>query len=140
MIQTVPQEKLREWLCERIVYPYSDNMICIGNRIAGQLKGVVGYDHYNGASIMMHVAGDKGWLTKQFLRVIFDYPFNVCKVNMVIGLTPASNLLAVRFNRHIGLTVRATLEDAGPGGDLLVMAMSRKECKYLVPSLMEKSC
>jgi RimJ/RimL family protein N-acetyltransferase len=83
----------------------------------------------------MHVAGDPGWLTRELLRVCFDYPFNVCKVNMIIGLVPSGNKEAIRFNTHLGFRLETTLVDAHPDGALLLMTMRRGECRYLTREL-----
>lgn len=91
----------------------------------------MGYDSYNGASIQMHVAGTPGWITKDILKAGFDYPFNVCKVNVIIGLVPSGNAEALRFNTHLGFTKRLELEGAHPDGSLIMMTMTRGECRYL---------
>lgn len=131
MIVTQDQLFLSHWLCGRIGLVPTADMKCIGNVLNGHLKGVVGYDNYNGASIMMHSAGDGNWLTKQMLQVVFDFPFNVCRVNMVIGLVPSGNRQALKFNTHIGFTTQCILEGAHPDGALVLMTMTREECRYL---------
>jgi len=125
------QPKLKEWLCERIGLIPTSDLCCIGVVRNDEIKGVVGFDQYNGASIMMHVAGVPGWLDKSILWASFDYPFNVCKVNMVIGLVPSGNLDAIRFNTHLGFKLCTELVGAHPDGSLLLMTMRREECKYL---------
>lgn len=131
MIATHDQVTLSNWLCSRIGLVPTSDLKCIGNVLNGHLKGVVGYDNYNGASIMMHSAGDDPWLTKQMLRAVFDYPFNVCKCNVVIGLVPSGNLQARKFNEHIGFKVQCVLEGAHPDGALVLMTMKRGECRFL---------
>jgi RimJ/RimL family protein N-acetyltransferase len=82
--------------------------------------------------MQMHIALEPGGLSKTLLRAMFDYPFNVCKVNMVIGLVSARNTQIVRFATHIGFRIRTVLEGAHyDGGDILVTAMTRDECRYI---------
>lgn len=131
MIITDDQTSLSAWLCSRIGYTPTEHLMCIGNVLNHKLKGVVGYDMYNGASIMMHSAGEGNWLTREFLRVCFHYPFVVCRVNMVIGLVPSANHQAIRFNHHIGFKTVVTLDGAHPDGALVMMTMSREECRFL---------
>lgn len=79
----------------------------------------------------MHVAGIPGWLTRDLIHYTFNYAFNICKVNMVIGLVPSGNKDAIRFNTHLGFKTRLVLDGAHPDGSLIVMTMDRAECRYL---------
>jgi len=131
MIVTTDQSFLSMWLCRRIGLVATPDLRCIGNVLNGHLKGVVGYDSYNGASIVMHSAGDDPWLTKDMLWAVFDFPFNVCKVNVVLGFVPSGNKQAIKFNTHIGFKTQCILEGAHPDGALVVMTMARGECRFL---------
>jgi len=131
MIVVNNQEFLAKWLCDRIGLTPTPEIMCLGTVIGDRLVGVVGYDGYNGASIQMHVAGEGNWFTKESLRTAFDYPFNVLNVNMVIGLVPSGNTDAIKFNTHLGFQTDAVLKGAHPDGALLVMSMTREQCRYL---------
>lgn len=131
MVSSDDQAALRDWLCEKIGYAPTKNIQCIGAVIGGKIRGVVGFDNYNMASVQMHVAGEPGWLTRELIRVCFDYPFNVCKVKVIIGLVPSGNVDAIRFNKHLGFKVIHELEGAHPDGSLVLMTMRRGECRYL---------
>lgn len=131
MIVTNNQPYLIRWLCNRIGLEPSANICCIGNEFDGKLRGVVGYDGYNGASIQMHVAGEGNWFSKDLLFAVFDYPFNVCQVNMVLGMVPSGNADAIRFNTHIGFKVEKVIPGAHPDGALWIMSMRREECRFL---------
>ena len=133
MIVTEPQTILREWLCERIGLVPTMDLRCIGSVLHGELVGVVGFDQYNGASMVMHCAGQGHWLTRDMLWAVFDYPFRVCNANIVLGFVPSGNTDAIRFNTHIGFKVEAVLEGAHPDGALWLMTMKRGECRYLKP-------
>jgi RimJ/RimL family protein N-acetyltransferase len=93
--------------------------------------GVVGFDGYNGASVMMHVYGEGNWVSRDLLKVAFDYPFNHLNCNLVMGLVPSGNKEALRMNRHLGFKVETTLEGAHPDGALILMVMRREECRWL---------
>lgn len=131
MVSSDNQEALRNWLCDKIGYEPTKNIQCIGSVVGGIIRGVVGYDGYNGASVQMHVAGEPGWLTRDLIKACFDYPFNVCEVNVILGLVPSGNKEAIRFNEHLGFRVRTVLEGAHPDGSLILMTMTRGECRYL---------
>jgi len=125
------QPELAAWLCDKIGLTPTPHLCCIGSVKDTGILGVVGFDSYNGASIVMHVAGTKGWLTRDLIRATFDYAFNVCKVNMVIGLVPSGNTESIRFNTHLGFEIVKELAGAHPDGSLLIMTMPRENCKYL---------
>lgn len=122
---------MKRWLCERIGLVATENIQTIGVESGGIIRGVVGFDNYNGASVQMHVAGEPGWLTRDLLWATFDYAFRVLGVNMVIGLVPSGNREAIRFNTHLGFRTALTLEGAHPDGSLILMTMTLGECRYL---------
>ncbi len=130
MITTAHQDLLASWLCSRIGYIPSQAIKCIGNMIDGKIVGVVGFDGYNGASVMMHVAGDGNWCTRSLLFAAFDYPFKRLRCKMVIGLVPSGNREALRFNERLGFKVENELHDAHPDGSLVLMTMRRDECRW----------
>jgi RimJ/RimL family protein N-acetyltransferase len=105
----------------------------IGWQTDGRLRAGVVYGNYNGVNIEMHVASDESghWLTREFLRVAFDYPFNQAKVNRITALMGSGNEKALRFNQHLGFRHEATLKGAHPTGDLIVRVMWRADCRYL---------
>ena len=135
MIVSSNQDVLAGWLCDRIGLVPSPHMKCLGVVSAdGQhLRGVIGYDGYNGASVQMHVAGEPQWIGKDILFAAFDYPFNVMGCNVVIGLVPSGNQAALILNRKLGFETLLRIPDAHPDGALVLMQMRRENCKWLAP-------
>lgn len=132
MITTAHQDILASWLCKVIGYVPSPNIRCIGQVDGeGNIVGVVGFDGYNGASVMMHVAGKGNWCTRSMLYATFHYAFERLRCKMVIGLVPSGNLSAINFNLRIGFKLINDLQDAHPDGSLLLMTMRREECRWL---------
>jgi L-amino acid N-acyltransferase YncA len=131
LIITEGQLIMAKWLEAKIGYVGTPHLRCIGNYLNDKLMGVVAFDHFNGCSMMIHSAGEGNWLTKEMLYAVFHYPFEVCKVRMLIGLVPSANDQALRFNSHIGFKVDSILDGAHPDGALVIMTMQRGECRYL---------
>ena len=132
MIDSVNQEALATWLRERIELYHTPDLVCIGRRDSmGKILGVVGFESYNGASVMMHVAGEGHWLSKDFLGAMFHYPFSICKVNVVIAPVASTNTKALRLNEKVGFTREHAIEDGHPDGDLVIMTMRKTQCKFL---------
>lgn len=95
------------------------------------LGGVILRD-WNGASILMHVAGfDPHWLTRDFLWICFHYPFVQLGCKKVLALVSSGNLHAIDFDKRIGFKEECRIKDADPGGDLVVLSMRREECRWL---------
>lgn len=134
-LDTTYQGHLAGWLCSRIGLEPTANMRCIGSVSfdGTTLRGVVGYDGYNGASVVMHMAGSPGWMDKELLHAAFDYPFNVLGCSQVLAFVPSGNETALRINRRLGFEDVAELDGAHPDGSLFVMRMKRDNCKWLAP-------
>ncbi len=132
MIQTAHQDLLARWLCERIGYMPTLWLKCIANvSPEGKIRGVVGFDAWNGASCEMHVAGEGNWVTRELLRAVFDYAFNVAGLNVLIGMVPSTNARALRFDKHVGFEEVGRIRDGVPGGDLVILQLRRENCRYL---------
>lgn len=98
----------------------------------GDLLGGVIYDGYTGSCIFIHQAGfDKHWMNRDMLWTAFDYPFNQLGCTKLFGTIPSTNGELLGINLRLGFQVEAVLEDAYPGGDMLVLSMKRDECRWL---------
>ena len=135
MIITDDQGFLTRWLCHRIGLVPSPDFRAIGSAspIDSRLRGVVGYDGYNGASVVMHMAGEPGWIDKAILYAAFDYPFNVLGCNQVLGFVPSDNNTALEIDKRLGFEVVTELEGAHPDGSLFVLRLKRENCKWIAP-------
>lgn len=121
------------WVCERTKGLFSPvDSAAFGLIRNGQIIAGVLFDMYNKSSIAMHVAGEgKRWLTREFLRVCFDYPFRQLAVKKIIGLVDSSNSQARKFDEHLGFIHEATIADASPHGDLMIYTMTKEQCRFL---------
>ena len=127
-------DRLGPWVAERTggtYYPGSGK--AIGLERNGNLVAAVLYDNCTGRSVQMHVASDSTsrWMTREYLGICFDYPFNQLKVNKIIGLVDSTNLEAQRFDESIGFVEEHRIKDAGRHGDLIIYSMTRDQCRWL---------
>ena len=100
----------------------------------GELVAGVLYEGFNGQNVWMHVAGRPGsrWMTRDYLRYCFSYPFEEMKVNRVSGYVNASNLEARRLDEHLGFETEAELKGAAPdGGDVILYVLWRAKCRFI---------
>lgn len=107
---------------------------CIGvEDSAGRLIAGIAFDNYNVASTQIHVAAlpGKNWISKELLWQVFSYPFHRLQVKKLIGLVGSTNEEALRFDLSLGFQLEATLKDAYPDGDLLILSMTQDQCRWL---------
>lgn len=101
-------------------------------RADGTLLGGVIYDGYTGPCIFIHQAGfSKFWLSRDMLWVAFDYPFNQLGCSKLCGTIPSTNPGLLAINLKLGFRVETKIEHAYPGGDMLILSMTRDECPWL---------
>lgn len=135
MKRVVWDESIRvgDWVCNKLQCAF-DSKTCtaIGLERDGELIGGVVFDHYNVQSIAMHVASsEENWLTRDFLRAVFGYPFGQLGVKKIIGLVDSNNHQARKFDENIGFQLEAVIKDAGRTGDLLIYSMTLQQCRFL---------
>lgn len=133
MVVTQPEELLANYLCTEVKLVPTPNLRCLGNwsLAENRLVGVVGYDNWGSTSVEMHVAGEKGFVSKELLYKAFAYPFVIAGLNVVMGRVNSNNKKALRFNKHLGFKEMCRIPNAVRNGDLVVMAMQKSECPWL---------
>lgn len=110
--------------------PVADVVIA---RVDGEklLGGVILRD-WNGASILMHVAGfTPHWLSRDFLWVCFHYPFVQLGCKKVLALVSSGNPRAIDFDKKIGFIEECRIKEADLNGDLVLLSMRREDCRWL---------
>lgn len=120
-----------KWLQDRIKFYGSDAQF-VGLMEDGKILAVVAYNYFNGASVHVHIAAEgTDWLNMGFRWYCFHYPFNELGVKKIISPTSSTNKKALRFAKHLGFKKEATIKDAHPDGDIILLTMTPEECKYL---------
>lgn len=100
-----------------------------------KLTSGVLFNNSNKYSSEIHVASFKpNWITKELLYFVFFYAYRYRRWEKLFGRVPEDELHepALRFDLHLGFTVEAYLSDVfGPGEGLVIVGMTREQCKYL---------
>ena len=98
----------------------------------GELAGVVGYNGFCGLTCQIHTAGEGHWVSREFIRATFDYPFRQLGMEHLFAPVAASNAKALKFDRHMGFAEFGRIKDGYEHGtDLIVLTMARKDCKWI---------
>lgn len=103
------------------------------------LGGVV-FDNFTGHSIAIHVASEsRYWLIREMLYTTFNYAFNICKVDKLVGCVKSTNVEAIEFDKNIGFTYETTIKDLfAAGEDAVILELRKKDCKYITPEFRAK--
>ncbi len=125
------------WLAEHAGCGITQDFRAVEVVKAGRILGMVGYCEWAPNSARLHGAVESPWVIKYLLRPGFSYPFQEVGVGLLIGITPANALNAVKFNRHLGFREAHRIKEGwGVGVDLIVFEMRREECRWLKPELL----
>ena len=124
------QQSLKDWAIKHNM-PTPQDAHYLGQVLNDEIRAVVVYCGFYGKSCMIHV-GSKGkhWATKDFLKKVFDYPFNTLKLKVIIGTVAGSNKKALKLDRHLGFKDVAFIPDAHDDGDLVILEMRPEYCKW----------
>lgn len=120
------------WVCEQAGGTWvAGRGTAVGRVKDGRLVAGVLYEDWNGANVICHIRGEPGWASRQYLGVIFDYPFRQLKVRRITVPVCSTNAACRKLVEHMGFTLESTLAQATPDGDMLLYRMFESECKYL---------
>lgn len=96
------------------------------------ILGGVAFYNWNYKNLFMHAASDnRYWLSKLYLKYMFNYAFETCGAARITGLVDENNYHARQFNERIGFTEETRMKDACLSGDILVYVMRRDECRWI---------
>ena len=109
---------------------------CVANLSAdGTIMGGFVFQNYTGrdGSIAAHMAGvGPRWCSRDLLWMCFDYCFNQLGVHKILAPVPAQCDAALEQDYRAGYVYEATIKHVFPGGgDLIVLSMTRKQCRWL---------
>lgn len=121
-----------QWVANRVNGVFTpENSSCIGLLDKdGNLVAGVWYESYTKTSIIAHIAIE-GRMSKEFLSVIFNYPFVQLGVNKIIGIVNSSNEDALRLDNKLGFVEEARIKDVYPDGDMVLLTMTKDKCRFL---------
>ena len=93
-----------------------------------QLAAVL-FDNWTGNSVQAHMIITNPLVIKHgFLTLAYDFAFKHKKLKYIYGLVPADNVKAVKFNKHMGWTIKTRLPEAyADGVDYLVMQVTPED-------------
>lgn len=134
---STPQLVLHKWLKDRIGLHWSTDFRALARVVDAEIVGVVGYEGFTGTSCRMHMAGEKGWISREFIRLAFMYPFNSLGLSMVFGVIPSGNTAALDIDLRLGFTELIYVPGAHPDGGLHFLQLTKEN--WLRSKYVQKS-
>lgn len=113
-----------------IYNPSVDKIISItkGEKLLG---GVI-YQGYTKNSVETHIAGfAPNWMTRDFLWVIFDYPFIQLQCRVIFAQIPERNHKSIDFVTKLGFENFISIPDVYPDCGVAVMRLYKNDCRWL---------
>jgi hypothetical protein len=98
----------------------------------GNLMGGFVFTNFSQVAIQVHMAGFiPNWCSPTLLVVVFEYVFNQLKVDKLIAPVPSTNIAALEQDKRAGFVEMARLPGLVLDGDMIVLSMSREQCRWL---------
>ena len=90
-------------------------------------------DSWSYNSCQIHIWIESAFVLKHgFAEEVFNYVFNTCQRNMIIGVTPSDNPKALKFIKHIGFEELYRIKDGYKVGvDYVVTEIRKENCRYI---------
>lgn len=106
--------------------------MCAARVEKGVLYGGVIYQAYTKASMSIHMAGFRqNWCNRDMVWVAFHYPFVQLGVNKLFGQVGVHKPEVLKIDLQLGFKIEATIKDVYPEGDMLLLSMYKKDCRWL---------
>lgn len=105
----------------------------IGVEEDGELiAGVVIDSFCSGARCSIHAAGiGRRWCSRELLKFLFEYVFNVAKVNVVINSVAEDNEESMIFTKKVGFTEVCRIPEGAGDCALVIFTMHKKDCRWI---------
>ena len=134
------QTPLAEWFNHAASLGPHSERIYIGSRSykEDRILGVVAYDSWVGNTCCMHMYGEPGFATPNFMWAIFHYPFVVCGFDSVMAMIEAQNVRSLSIATRVGFKLRTIIESENPSLSVHVLVMKKDECRWLERKHVQK--
>jgi RimJ/RimL family protein N-acetyltransferase len=113
------------------VAPIPEDAQFIGKLGDNGLVGVVAVWNFHGRDIEMGWAGEPGWLSRSFIRLVLRYVFEQLGCTRITGRIDVSNDVALEQSQRLGFVVEGRMREAGDDGDVLIVGLLKRECRWI---------
>lgn len=89
------------------------------------------FSNFNDANMEMTVVAERGRVTRQVMRYIFNYVFNTSKCRRLTVRTKRRNKLVLQLAPRLGFKYECIAKHYFPDDDAVVFRMLKSECRFL---------
>jgi hypothetical protein len=130
-LRTDPRHELFErhglWLPENAVFLGTD-------------KGAVAFTNYDGETVELHMAGERGWVSKTLLKSVWAYVWGVLDCTRCTAKVREDRLGSLRINLRLGFKVEGYMRQADQGLGVWILGMLKEESRYGLSEAAEGQC
>lgn len=117
------------WIERKTGGSYDPRAVSIGLVSRKGIHAGILYECWNGATVMAHMAAE-GFLTREFLWANADYAFRQLKLKKIVAPISSKNTRMLDMAAKMGFTYEAMIADGHPEGDLVLMTLAAKDCRF----------
>lgn len=110
---------------------WNPDAVAIGVEKDGQIIGGVVLEGFTQCDVNLHMAGVGRWATPELIVRVFHYAFVILRLRRVTALVRAKNANSLAICHKMGFTVEGVKRHAFVDDDLIVLGMTREECRFL---------
>lgn len=141
MLSITNQPALLDWAAVRVggqpgMWGKDAEAMGVLERATGKVRAVMVINGFFADAAMVHFASDgtKSWATRNILGGLFGYMFIYKRLARVIGMTPATNVAALKMILMMGFRIEGQMRASAAGGDHdIVSTMFAAECRWILP-------
>lgn len=115
--------------------PVHDSRILTNVNDEGEPVGCIVYRHITEKNLEMMVAlaDRQRALTREFMHLMFHYPFVQLRLPHVSTVADEANTASVKLTLHAGFTIEGRMRRIYNGRDGIIFGMCRDECRWIAP-------
>jgi len=131
-MQYIEGEEAVVWAKEQLKLDVCTASRAVGIASNGVVRAVVLFTDFRQSSIDMHVVSDgkTNWCFKGFLHLLFNYAFNVLKVERITAPVSSINTKARTLVEKLGFEIEAVLPKAEFGNDRILYVLWKNKSKW----------
>jgi len=116
------------WVADKTTELYNVDSAAIGLQKDNKITAGVVYQDYCETTIVCHIRIE-GRVNKQFLKAIFNYPFDQLEVEKIIVPITQENEKSIHLVKNMGFKEEARISRSN--GDIVFFTLHKKDCKFL---------
>ncbi len=122
-----------EWVFERIDPLITKTTKGVVAKDNGKILAAAIFDNWTITSAHIHLIIENSFVLRHgFIEEVMNYFFSTADKEILIGVTPSNNKIALKFNTHIGFVELFRIKDGFMFGvDLVFQELRKADCRWI---------